>query len=86
MTPTPEEVAAEEARAALWRAQRTRRVHYQSALWKSLAGSRPVMRALHKRWEPLILALAEAKEPGFPGDCDPTVDPMGQSDTVNVGL
>lgn len=86
MSPTPEEVTAEEARAALWRAQRTRRVHFQRDLWRSLAGSRPAMRALYAAWQPLILALAEAREPGFPGDDDPTVDPMGQSDTVNVGL
>ena len=83
---TPEEEAAEEARAALWRAQQTRRVYFQRDLWRSLAGSRAAMRALHKAWEPLILALAEAQEPAFPGDCDPAVDPMGQSETVNVGL
>lgn len=86
MTPTPEEVAAEEARAALWRAQRTRRVYFQRALWKSLAGSRPAMSALRKQWEPLTLALAEAQEPGTPGACDPAVDPLNQGNTVNVGL
>ena len=56
---TPEEIAAEEARAALYREQRTRRVHYQAALWKSLAGSPVAHRAFMARWQPLLEYLAE---------------------------
>ena len=82
MTMTPEQIAAEEARAALYREQQTRRVHYQTNLWKSLAGSPVAYRAFMARWNPLIEYLAEREI-----EVDPAteLDPLGISDTVNVG-
>lgn len=80
---TPEEIAAEEARAALWRRQQVRRVQFQSALWNSLAGSPVGWRVFMARWQALIDYLAEREEPE--GEPDLEIDPLGISDTVNVG-
>lgn len=83
MTITPEEAAAEEARAQLWRAQQSRRVQYQTQLWRSLAGAPGAIQALRARWSPVTNWLAERDEPGV--DPEVEVDPLGISDTVNIG-
>lgn len=79
---TPEEIAAEEARAALYRAQQARRVQFQSELWSSLAGSPVAHRAFMARWQALIDYLAERD---IEADPETELDPLGISDTVNVG-
>jgi hypothetical protein len=84
VTFTPAQAAEEEYRAALWRAQTSRRVAYQTGLWNALAGSPAAYVALMAAWMPVIEWLAESAEPGT----DPE-DDYGQapwlSDTVNVG-
>jgi hypothetical protein len=84
MTPTPEEIVAEESRALLWRRQQIRRVQFQSSLWHSLAGSPSARRGLYRRWNPLIQYLLERDEPQ--PDAAAEVDPFAMSDTTNVGL
>jgi hypothetical protein len=84
MTPTPEQIAEEEYRAALWRDQQARRVAYQQGLWYALAGSASAHAQLMAAWQPVIDWLAESENPIDPDD-DP-VDPFGMSGTVNVGL
>ena len=78
---TPEQIAAEEARARAYRQQFAQRVRYQTALWNALAGNPAARKALMARWEPVIGWLAERAMP--PDDTD--LDPLGISDTVNVG-
>ncbi len=75
--------ADEEARAAAYRAQQVRRVSFQVALWDSLAGSQAARDALYAAWQPLIDYLAERD---LDVDTDDEVDPLGISDTVNVGI
>lgn len=75
--------AAEEARAALYREQQARRVQFQSELWSSLAGPPVVFQAFMSRWQPLIDYLAERDETEV--DPETELDPLGISDTVNVG-
>jgi hypothetical protein len=84
MAPTPEEIVASESRARLWQRQRTRRVHFQSALWQSLSGSPSALRALNRRWQPLTDYLAERDHPTL--DSEQEIDPLGISDTTNTGL
>jgi hypothetical protein len=74
--------ADEEARAAAYRAQQARRVEFQVALWDSLAGPQAARDALYAAWQPLIDYLAERD---LDVDTDDEVDPLGISDTVNVG-
>jgi hypothetical protein len=84
MTPTPEEIVAAESRARLWRRQQARRVQFQRQLWNSLAGSPSALRGLHLRWAPVVEYLRERDMP--PSDDAVEVDPLGISDTTNVGL
>jgi hypothetical protein len=83
MTQTPEQIVAEEARARLWRRQQTRRVQFQSHLWRSLAGSPSAIRSLRMRWGPVLAWQLERQQPEV--DPEEELDPMGMSDTVNVG-
>lgn len=80
---TPEEIAAEEARALEYRQQATRRVHYQTGLWQSLAGSPAARQALMDAWQPVIDWMAEREMP--PVSNQDETDPLGMSDWVNVG-
>jgi hypothetical protein len=80
---TPDEIAAEEARAALYREQRAQRGAYQAALWHDLSGSRAALDDLYARWQPLIDYLFERDMP--PVEPEDELDPLGISDTVNVG-
>jgi hypothetical protein len=73
----------EEARAAEYRAQQVRRADYQAWLWGSLAGSQAARDALYAAWQPLIDYLAERDQAV---DSEAEIDPLGISDTVNVGL
>ena len=73
----------EEARAAEYRAQQIRRADYQAQLWQSLAGSRQARDDLYAAWQPLIDYLAERD---LEVDAEDEIDPIGISDTVNVGL
>lgn len=75
--------AAEEARAQLYRDQAARRVQYQTSLWYSLAGPPAAYQEFNARWQPLVDWLAERDLP--PVDSKDEIDPLGQSDTVNVG-
>ena len=75
--------AAEEARAQLYRDQEARRVQYQTQLWYALAGSPDAEQALNARWQPVVDWLAERDLP--PLDSEEEIDPLGMSDTVNVG-
>lgn len=85
MTWTPEQEAAEQARAELWRAQAQRRVQFQSWLYTSaLAGDPAAGAAVWDEWYPVIAWLAERETWVEPED-DPGFDPLGISDTVNVG-
>lgn len=79
---TPEQIVAEELRAKLYRAQTVRRVQYQTSLWYSLAGSPVARQRLMSRWAPLIEYLAERE---IEVDSRDEIDPLHQSDTVNVG-
>jgi hypothetical protein len=72
----------EEARAAEYRAQQIRRADYQAQLWNSLAGSQAARDALYAAWQPLIDYLAERD---MEVDSEAEIDPIGISDTVNVG-
>ena len=86
MALTPEQVtaaAAEEARAALYRRQRVRRVQFQSHLWRSLAGNPVTYQAFMAAWSPLIEYLAERDDLDI--DSQVEIDPLGISNTVNVG-
>jgi hypothetical protein len=83
MTQTPEEIVASESRARLWQRQRARRVHFQSALWWSLSGSPSALRALNRRWQPLTDYLNERNLPVISSEEE--IDPLGISDTTNVG-
>jgi hypothetical protein len=85
MTFTPEQAAAEEARAQLWRDQQARRVAYQTRLWWSLAGSPTAAAQLRKDWDPVVQWLLERDQPQFDPQDDPGFDPLGISDSVNVG-
>lgn len=80
---TPEQIAAEEARGALYREQRVARVQFQSALWAGLAGNPVARQALMRAWSPLIEYLSELYRPEF--DSQLELDPLGISNTVNVG-
>jgi hypothetical protein len=82
---TPEQLADEEARAALWREQQRRRVAYQQALWASLAGDPAAAAALRLAWEPILAWQLEREEPDVDPEDDPGFDPLGISDQVNVG-
>lgn len=82
---TPEEIADEEARAALWRTQAQRRVAYQAQLWASLAGSPAAAAQFWANWRALIEWVAEGNEPTVDPCDDADVDPLGISDSVNVG-
>lgn len=75
----------EEQRAALWRAQVSRRVAFQAQLWTSLAGDPAATEELYAAWWPLIEYLSESQMPTVDPEDDPEFDPMGISDTVNVG-
>ena len=74
--------ADEEARAAEYRAQQIRRVNFQTQLWGSLAGSQAARDALYASWQPLLDYLAERE---LEVDSEDEIDPLGISDTVNVG-
>jgi hypothetical protein len=82
---TPAEILAEQARAALWREQAQRRAAFQSALWASLAAPPASYARVRANWDPLVAWLAEREMPPVEPDEDPYVDPLGISDTVNVG-
>lgn len=75
-------MSTEDERAALYRAQQARRVHYQSELWHSLSGPPATFQALMSRWQPVIDYLAEREIVVEP---ETELDPLGISDTVNVG-
>jgi hypothetical protein len=81
---TPEQIADEEARAAAWREQQVRRATFQQQLWLSLAGDPAAHAALDAAWQPLVLWAIEHQEPDTDPELD--IDPIGISDTVNVGL
>lgn len=85
MTITPEEILAEEARAALWRAQVQRRAAFQTQLWASLAGAPAAYAQFWANWRALLDWIAEGNEPGVDPADDPDVDPLKISDSVNVG-
>jgi hypothetical protein len=85
VTFTPAEQAAEDARAALWRAQVERRAAFQTELWASLAGDPIAAQRMHDAWEPLVTWLLERDEPDVEPEDDPGFDPLKISDTVNVG-
>lgn len=85
MTFTPTEQAAEEARAALWRAQVQRRAAFQTELWASLAGDPAAAQRMHDAWAPIVLWSAERDEPDVEPEDDPGFDPLKISNTVNVG-
>jgi hypothetical protein len=83
---TPEQIADEEARAQLWRDQARRRVAYQEALWYgTLAGDPVALTQLHAAWAPVELWLLERQEPELLPEDDPSFDPLGLSDSLNVG-
>lgn len=75
----------EEARAALWRDQQRQRAAFQAQLWASLRGDPAARDQLLAAWAPVIWWLLERQEPSIAPDEDPAVDPLGISDTVNVG-
>jgi len=75
--------ATEEARAAAYRQQVTARVQFQESLWMSLAGDPAALDALHNAWQPVVDWMAEQEMPEI--DNADEVDPLGISDTVNVG-
>jgi len=77
------EAADSERRAQLYREERQRRIAFQAALRHSLAGSHTAWLAFYKRWEPLLLWLAERDEPSVESQLE--LDPLGISDQVNVG-
>ena len=85
MTITPEQIADEEARAALWRAQVQRRAAFQAELWASLAGDPVAAQRLRDNYQAILLWSAERDEPPLDPEDDPSFDPLGISDTVNVG-
>lgn len=74
----------DDTRAALWRQQRINRLTYQAQLWRGMAGDPAARAALHAAWAPLELWMLERQQP----DLDPQTesDPLGISETVNVGL
>lgn len=76
----------DEQRAALWRDQQRRRVAFQTELWQSLAGDPAATQQLHDDWRAIELWLLERDEPVYDPDDDPFFDPLGISDSVNVGL
>ena len=82
---TPEQIADEEARAALWREQVARRVAFQTGLWGRLAGSPQAYAAFLARWEAVILWLTERQEPIVDPEDDYEHDPLQLSEQVNVG-
>jgi hypothetical protein len=83
MTMTPADIAGEESRAALYRAQQARRARFQSELWQDLAGDPEALDDLYASWQALIDYLFECQMP--PVDSEDEIDPLGISDTVNVG-
>lgn len=83
MTMTPEQIAAEEARAALWRSQVVRRTAFQADLWQQLSGDPWTLDDLYHNWQALIDYLFERDTP--PVEPEDEIDPLGISDTVNVG-
>ena len=86
MTLTPGQQADEEARAALWREQGQRRVAFQTELWTvSLAGDPVAAANVRGAWAAIELWLIERDEPEIEPEDDPTFDPLGISDSVNVG-
>jgi hypothetical protein len=85
VTITLEDLIAEEARGALWREQRQRRAAYQQALWTSLAAPSGPRDQQYANWDAYLRWRAEAEEPPIDPIDDPDVDPLGISDTVNVG-
>lgn len=61
--------STEEERAALWRQQTANRVAYQTTLWTTGLRAPPEPRqAVLAAWQPVILALLEAKNPTDPKD------------------
>jgi hypothetical protein len=83
---TPEQIADEEYRAALWREQVRRRQEFQLDLWNALGGDPARRAALQAAYEPLLAWALEQQMPELDPEDDPEVDPLGISDTVNVGL
>lgn len=83
---TPEQIADEQARAQLWRDQARRRVGFQQALWFGvLAGDPAAAMRVRLAYEAIVLWLLERDQPPLDPDEDPEFDPLGISDSVNVG-
>lgn len=76
-----ERYADELRRAELWQEQQGRRVAFQSELWASLAGDPDAYWQLVRDWSPLISTDVQWTPP----EDDPGFDPLGISDSVNVG-
>ena len=84
MTALAEQEAADaEARAKLYREERQKRIEFQAALRRSLAGDHAAWSAFHERWQPVYDWIAESEEPGVPSETE--LDPLGISEQVNVG-
>jgi hypothetical protein len=76
----------EEARAQLWRAQQARRVAFQLALWNGpLAGSPAALARVNAAYKPLVDWLTDRERPDDDPTDELTFDPLGISDSVNVG-
>jgi len=83
---TPEQIADELARAQLWRDQAHRRLAFQSNLWfGQLAGDPAAAARLRANYLAVELWLLEGQEPETAPEDDPMFDPLGISDSVNVG-
>ena len=85
MTLTPEQIADEEYRAALWRAEQARRAAYQQGLWASLAGSPAARDQAYAAWSPVIEWLAERDMPDVDPEDDNVMPWPCMDETVNVG-
>lgn len=85
MTITRDEIIAEELRADLWRAQVERRAAFQRELWASLAAPSGPRDQQWANWAAYLEWRQEMNLPAVDPCDDPDVDPLGISDTVNVG-
>lgn len=83
---TPEQIADEERRAQLWQDQAARRVQFQTSLWfGQMAGDPSAAARVRASYQALLDAELEARMPDYDPEDDPGFDPLGISDSVNVG-
>jgi hypothetical protein len=86
MGPLQEQEAADsERRAALYRENMVKRIHFQTWLWQIRKGSVAARATLMNNWDAVIRALQEQQMPTVAPELDPYYDPLQQREQVNVG-